>query len=83
MVAIVPPARAVWFDLKSRSERLLDPGEHDRGRPEDGFVWIDVDLPAPQALEALRASGLLPDDVAIDDAAAARVDGHRGPSTCI
>ena len=79
MVAIVPPARAVWFDLKSRSERLLDPGEHGRGRPEDGFVWIDVDLPAPQALEALRASGLLPVDVPIDDEAAGRVGWTHGP----
>ncbi len=79
MVAIVPPARAVWFDLKARAERLLDPGEHDPERPEDGFIWVDVDLPAPDALEALRTSGLLPVDLAIDDAAAGRVGWTLGP----
>jgi hypothetical protein len=29
MVMIVPPARAVWLDLGSRTERLLEPGEHE------------------------------------------------------
>jgi magnesium transporter len=73
VVAIIPPARAVWFDLKSRSEHLLDPGDHDLKQPEDGFIWVDADLPAPGALEALRASGLLPSDIAIDDEAPGRV----------
>jgi DNA-binding SARP family transcriptional activator/Mg2+ and Co2+ transporter CorA len=80
VVAIVPPARAVWFDLKSRSEHLLDPGEHDPQRPEDGFIWVDADLPAPEAIEALRASGVLPAEIAIDDQAPGRVGWALGPA---
>lgn len=79
VVAIVPPARAVWFDLKSRSEHLLDPGDHDPERPDRGFIWVDADLPAPEALKALTASGLLPAGIEIDDEAPGRVLWALGP----
>jgi len=79
VVAIVPPARAVWFDLKSRSEHLLGPGDHDPEQPGDGFIWIDADLPAPEALEALTASGLLPAGIEIDDEALGPVLWALGP----
>lgn len=77
MVAIVPPARAVWFDLTSRTEHLLDPGDHDLPRA-DGFLWVDADLPTPESLEALRRSGLLPGDIAADETPG-RVEWALGP----
>ena len=79
VVAIVPPARAAWFDLTSRTERLLEPGDHDLRGHEDGFLWVDVDLPAPAALEALAATGLVPAGVAMDDEPPGRVGSQLAP----
>ena len=78
MVTIVPPARAVWLDLSSRTERLLEPGEHELG-DGGGFVWVDVELPAGPAVAALAASGLVPEGIAVDADAAGSVGSAYGP----
>ena len=77
-VTIVPPARAVWLDLSSRTERLLEPGEHELG-DGGGFVWVDVELPAGPAVAALAASGLVPEGIAVDPDAAGSVGSAYGP----
>jgi DNA-binding SARP family transcriptional activator/Mg2+ and Co2+ transporter CorA len=76
-VTIVPPARGVWLDLGARTERLLEPGGHE---PDDGdgFAWVDVELPAPEAVAALAAAGLVPAGVAAEPEAAGGVGSAYG-----
>src|SRR5262249_37895664 len=57
MTTIPQPAHGVWFDLESRTERVLEK-EHVPDR--SGFLWIDLELPAPEALADLVDSGILP-----------------------
>lgn len=73
MIAIVPPARGVWFDLQDRVERLLPPGDEFVPPAGEGFLWIDLELPAPAAVDALAAAGVLPPDVDLDEERAGRV----------
>jgi magnesium transporter len=67
MSRIPPAARAVWFDLAARSERMLVPGDPLPEPQETGFLWVDVELPAPEAIASLVAAGVLPADAAVDD----------------
>src|SRR5262245_15598126 len=77
MVTIVPPARGVWLDLGTHTERLLEPGGHGR-RGGDGLVWVDVELPARESVGALAAAGLVPEGVAADPEAAGSVAAAYG-----
>jgi DNA-binding SARP family transcriptional activator/Mg2+ and Co2+ transporter CorA len=77
MVTIVPPARGAWLDLGDHTERLLEPGGHELGG-RDGFVWVDVELPAPEAVAALAADGLVPADFAADPDANGTVGSAYG-----
>jgi DNA-binding SARP family transcriptional activator/Mg2+ and Co2+ transporter CorA len=77
MVTIVPPARAVWLDLGSRTERLLEPGGHELDG-DGGFLWVDLELPASEAVAALAAAGLVPEGLSADEEAAGRVGCEYG-----
>ena len=77
MVTIVPPAHGVWLDLGTHTERILEPGGHELGGGE-GFVWVDVELPAPEAVAALAAAALVPAGVAADPEAAGAVGSAYG-----
>jgi DNA-binding SARP family transcriptional activator/Mg2+ and Co2+ transporter CorA len=62
VIEIVPPARAAWLDLGSHTETVLDGGTHLEPSGE-GFLWVDLELPAPAALASLVAGGLVPADL--------------------
>jgi DNA-binding SARP family transcriptional activator len=76
-VTIVPPAHGVWLDLGTHTERVLEPGGHELDGGE-GFVWVDVELPAPEAVAALAAAGLVPAGVGADPEAAGGVGSAYG-----
>jgi DNA-binding SARP family transcriptional activator/Mg2+ and Co2+ transporter CorA len=78
MVTIVPPAHGVWLDLGTHTERLLEPGRHELDGGE-GFVWVDVELPAPEAVAALAAARLVPAGVGADPEAAGGVGSAYAP----
>ena len=78
MVTIVPPAHGVWLDLGTHTERILEPGGHELGDGE-GFAWVDVELPAPDAVAALAAAGLVPAGAGADPDAAGGVGSEYGP----
>ncbi len=63
MIEIVPPARAAWLDIGSHTETVLEAGTHPEPSCE-GFLWIDLELPAPASLASLVAGGLVPAGVA-------------------
>src|SRR2546426_6961226 len=67
MSRIPPATRAVWFDLAAGSERTLVPGDLLPEPDETGFLWVDVELPAPDAIGSLAAAGVLPPDATADD----------------
>ena len=69
MIEIVPPARAAWLDLGSRTETVLEAGAHPEPSGE-GFLWVNLELPAPAALAALVAGGLVPTDLPVTRRAA-------------
>ncbi len=79
MIAIVPPARAVWFDLDPPAETLLPAADDFVSPSSKGFLWIDLELPAPEALRALAAAGVLPPDLVADDDPAGRVSWNPAP----
>lgn len=68
-----PPARAVWFDLEARTERVIEPGEPLPQPDASGFLWLDLELPAPSAVAALVEEGILPAGALADDTAAGDV----------
>src|ERR1700752_1158337 len=74
---IPPPAKGIWFDLESRSERPLDSGEEvpDVG----GFLWVDLELPAPEALARLVETGVLPSAGLAEDSSAGGVTWGSEP----
>jgi DNA-binding SARP family transcriptional activator/Mg2+ and Co2+ transporter CorA len=67
---IGPHARAIWFDLESRTERVLDDGEALPAPDGRGFLWVDLELPAPDGLAALVEAGVVPRRVLADEAPA-------------
>jgi magnesium transporter len=67
MSRIPPATRAVWFDLAARSERTLEPGDLLPEPDDSGFLWVDVELPAPDAIGRLVEAGVLPADAAVED----------------
>jgi DNA-binding SARP family transcriptional activator/Mg2+ and Co2+ transporter CorA len=78
VIEIVPPARAAWLDLGSHTETVLDAGAH----PEpsgDGFLWVDLELPARAALAALVDAGLVPALVADEEARPGNVEWRLLP----
>jgi DNA-binding SARP family transcriptional activator/Mg2+ and Co2+ transporter CorA len=77
VVTIVPPARGVWLDLDAHTERVLEPGAHELDGG-DGFVWVDVELPAPGAIAALTTAGLVPAGLGADPEAAGTVASVYG-----
>jgi DNA-binding SARP family transcriptional activator len=76
-LTIVPPAHGVWLDLGTHTERLLGPGAHELERGA-GFAWIDVELPAPAAVAALAAAGLVPTGIAADPEAIGGIGSDHG-----
>jgi DNA-binding SARP family transcriptional activator len=80
VIAIVSPARAVWFDLAPPAETLLPAGDDFVPPSSEGFLWVDLELPASEALGALAAAGLMPPDLVVDDDAAGRVSWTPAPS---
>jgi DNA-binding SARP family transcriptional activator/Mg2+ and Co2+ transporter CorA len=79
MIRIVSPAQAVWIDLGARTERILEPGDHRLEAASDGFLWVDLELPAPEALDALRAAGVVPEVVVSEDESSGRVEWTAAP----
>ncbi len=73
MSTIEPPARAVWFDLASRTERVIEPGEPVPEPDASGFLWLDLELPSPNAVAALVEEGILPAGALAEDTAAGDV----------
>lgn len=73
MSTIPPPARAVWFDLESRTERLIEPREPVPEPDASGFLWLDLELPAPNAVATLVEEGVLPAGALAEDTPAGDV----------
>ena len=68
-----PPVRAVWFDLESRTERVIEPGEAVPVPDASGFLWLDLELPAPSAVAELVEEGILPAGALAEDTSAGDV----------
>ena len=77
-MTILQAAQGVWLDLGTHTERVLEPGAHDLDGG-DGFAWVDVELPAPDAIAALAAGGLVPARLGADPEAAGTVGSVYGP----
>lgn len=73
MNTIEPPARAIWFDLEARTERVIEPGEPVPEPDASGFLWLDLELPAPSAVAALVEEGILPAGALAEDTTAGDV----------
>jgi DNA-binding SARP family transcriptional activator/Mg2+ and Co2+ transporter CorA len=82
VIEIVPPARAAWLDLGSRTETVLDPGVQAE-RSGEGFLWVDLELPAPEALAALVACGLVPAGLAGDEGRPGSVESRLLPDHAV
>jgi DNA-binding SARP family transcriptional activator/Mg2+ and Co2+ transporter CorA len=78
VIEIVPPARAAWLDLGSHTETVLDAGAHPEPSGQ-GFLWIDLELPAPAALAALAAGGLVPTDLPVEEGRPDKVEWRLRP----
>jgi DNA-binding SARP family transcriptional activator/Mg2+ and Co2+ transporter CorA len=78
VIEIVPPARAAWLDLGSRTETVLDAGAHPEPAGE-GFLWVDLELPDATALAALVAGGLVPPGVVDEEGRPGNVEWRLMP----
>jgi DNA-binding SARP family transcriptional activator/Mg2+ and Co2+ transporter CorA len=78
VIEIVPPAHAAWLDLGSRTETVLDPGTHPEPSGQ-GFLWVDLELPAPAALAALAAGGLVPTNLPVEEGRPDNVEWRLRP----
>jgi len=82
MTTIEPPARAVWFDLEARTERVIEPGEPVHEPDASGFLWLDLELPSPNAVAALVEEGVLPAGALAEDTTAGTWAGPSSAITC-
>src|SRR5689334_13800010 len=61
---IPAPASGAWFDLEARTEAPLESGARvPTGR---GFLWLDLELPAPSAVAELTRARMLPEGLLVE-----------------